>query len=145
MDKKYTCYCGLFCENCAVKAKIGPASKVLYDEMKKAGFEEIIDFIPGGNGFWPFLKNIAENGVCISCRDGGGNPACAVRICAREKNIDMCAFCEEYPCENFLSFFEGYPVLKNDNDVLRNKGWNAWSKIQDERAANGFTYSDKNS
>jgi len=34
MDTKYACYCG----NYAVKVKIEPASKVLYEEMEKAGF-----------------------------------------------------------------------------------------------------------
>ena len=48
MDRKYTCYCGLYCENCAVKAKVEPAAKVLFEEMKKAGFEEVIGYIPGG-------------------------------------------------------------------------------------------------
>ena len=42
IDKEYICYCGLYCGNCAVKAKVEPASKVLYEEMKKAGFEDII-------------------------------------------------------------------------------------------------------
>jgi len=47
MVNKYICYCGLYCKNCAVKVKVEPAAKVLYDEMKKAGFEDIIDMIPG--------------------------------------------------------------------------------------------------
>ena len=51
MDKKYACYCGLYCENCAVKVKVEPAAKVLYEEMRAAGFEEIISYIPGGEGF----------------------------------------------------------------------------------------------
>ena len=142
MDKKYTCYCGLYCENCAVKAKIGPASKFLYDEMKKAGFEEIIHFIPGGDAFWPFLKDMADNGICNSCREGGGNPGCAVRKCAKEKNAEMCALCENYPCETFSNFFVGYPTLKQDNILLRDKGMEAWAKVQDERRASGFTYTD---
>ena len=33
MNKVYTCYCGLHCENCAVKVKVEPAAKVLYEEM----------------------------------------------------------------------------------------------------------------
>jgi len=33
MDRKYACYCGLYCENCAVKAKVEPAARVLFDEM----------------------------------------------------------------------------------------------------------------
>ena len=42
MDKKYACYCGLYCENCAVKVKVEPAAKVLYEEMNALGFGEII-------------------------------------------------------------------------------------------------------
>ena len=143
MDKKSTCYCGLYCENCAVKAKVEPASKILYEEMKKAGFEEIMHMIPGGDGFWPFLKGMANDGVCISCREGSGNPRCAVRICAKEKDIEMCVLCDGYPCDKFAAFFEGYPVLKHDNALLREEGMDAWAKLQDERRTRGFTYSEE--
>jgi len=142
MDKKYACFCGLYCENCAVKAKVEPASRILYDEMKKAGFEEIIHLIPGGDGFWPFLKGMANDGVCISCREGSGNPGCTVRICAKEKGVEMCALCDNYPCDKFAAFFEGYPVLEHDNALIRREGLDEWSKLQDERLARGFTYSD---
>ena len=140
MDKKYSCYCGLYCENCAVKVKVEPASKVLYEEMKNAGFEDIIHFIPDGDKFWSFLKGMAVDGVCVSCKEGSGNPGCAVRMCAKEKNVEMCALCESYPCELFARYFEGYPVLKHDNALLREEGTEAWAKLQDERMAKGFTY-----
>ena len=143
MGNKYNCYCGLYCNNCAVKVKVEPAAKVLYDEMKKAGFEEIVNMIPGGAEFWPFLKNMAEQGVCISCREGSGNPGCAVRLCAKEKNVEMCALCESYPCELFTRYFESYPVLKHDNALLREKGFDAWLKFQTERQARGYTYADE--
>jgi len=143
MDKKYNCYCGLYCENCAVKAKIGPASEILYKEMKNAGFEEIINFIPGGEKFWPFLKDMAEKGLCISCQEGGGNPGCSVRKCAKEKGLEMCAFCDDYPCKEFDPFINNYPTLKSDNDLLREKGMESWLKLQEERRASGFTYTDK--
>jgi len=143
MNKKLTCYCGLYCENCAVKAKIEPAAKVLQEEMKKAGFEEIIPFLPGGEGFWSFLNGMVNDGICVSCREGSGNPGCAVRICAQEKGVEMCAFCSEYPCEKFADFFKGYPMLEQDNALLREKGWDAWAELQNERKMKGFTYSDK--
>ena len=142
MNKKYICYCGLYCENCAVMAKVEPASKILYEEMRKAGFEEIIHFIPGGDGFWLFLKDMAENGICISCKDGSGNPGCTVRVCAKEKRVEMCALCVEYPCEKFNSFYQGYPMLKQDNALLQEKGMDAWAKLQDERREKGYTYTD---
>jgi len=91
MNKEYVCYCGLYCGNCAVMAKIKPAAEKLYSEMKAAGFDEIIHFIPGGDGFWPFLKDTAEKGLCVSCKEGSGNPGCGVRICAKEKGVEACA------------------------------------------------------
>ena len=143
MNKNYTCYCGLYCENCAVKAKVEPAAKVLYDELIKANFEEVIPLIPDGDGFWSFLKGMTKDGICVSCREGSGNPGCVVRICAKEKGVEMCALCIDYPCEKFDAFFSGYPALKQDNALLREKGWDVWAKLQDERKSNGYTYSDE--
>lgn len=146
MDRKYACYCGLYCENCAVKAKVGPAAKVLYDEMKRAGFEDVINYIPGGDGFWPFLKGMANDGMCISCKDGGGNPGCAIRICAKDRGVDMCALCSDYPCDKIADFLKdtvGYSVLEQDNAMLRDKGWEVWSELQDKRRMSGFCYSDE--
>ena len=111
MKKEYICYCGLYCENCAVKSKVEPAAKILHEEMKKAGFEDIIHFIPDGEGFWRFLKAVSEEGACVSCQEGSGNPGCAVRVCAKEKSVEICASCTEYPCERFAEFFEAYPLL----------------------------------
>jgi len=142
MDRKYACYCGLCCENCAVKVKVEPAAKVLYDEMKSAGFEDVISFIPGGEGFWPFLKSMAIDGVCISCQDGGGDPGCAVRLCAREKGVEMCALCKDYPCDILSVFLNRNPVLEHDNALLRNEGWDAWAELQDKRLGSGYTYQD---
>ena len=143
MDKEYTCYCGLYCKNCAVKVKVEPASKVLYEEMIKAGFEEIMHLIPGGDKFWPFLKSMASDGVCISCRKGSGNPGCTIRICAIEKGVEMCAMCESYPCDKFTAFSKIYSVLEHDNTFLRKEGFAAWSELQDERHARCFTYSNE--
>ena len=140
MDKKFTCFCGLYCENCAVKVKVEPAAKNLYSEMKSAGFEDVISFIPGGEGFWSFLKGMAEDNMCISCRDGGGDPGCSVRLCAKEKGVEMCAFCDEYPCDKIAGFLKRISVLESDNVLLRDKGWDAWLALQNERRGTGFTY-----
>jgi hypothetical protein len=125
--------------------KVEPAARVLYDEMKSAGFEDVISFIPGGEGFWSFLKGMTDNGMCVSCRDGGGNPECAVRLCAKEKGIEMCAFCQDYPCDKFDTFLKvtaGYPVLEQDNALLRDQGWKAWLVLQERRRESGYTYQE---
>jgi len=139
------CYCGLYCENCAVMAKVEPAAKTLYSEMKAAGFEEIVRFLPGGEGFWAFLTGMTGEGVCVSCKAGSGNPGCQVRLCAQQKGVETCALCGEYPCGLFTRYFEGYPVLEGDNALLRDGGIVAWGRMQDERRAEGFTYANYNS
>ncbi len=146
MNRKYTCYCGLYCENCDVKVKVEPASKVLYEEMQKLGFEEIMSFFPDGEKFWSFLKSMVTEGICISCKAGSGNPNCKIRLCAKEKNIEMCALCENYPCGHFTELFEGYSFLKNDNYILKEKGWKSWENLQDERKSKelGFAYKKNN-
>ncbi|MCI1786364.1 MAG: DUF3795 domain-containing protein [Bacteroidales bacterium] len=140
MEDKYACYCGLCCKNCAVKVKVEPAARTLYDEMGKLGFADIMSFFPDGEKFWSFLKMMSTEGVCISCQAGSGNPVCTVRQCAKEKNVQMCALCDEYPCEHFKGFFDCYPSLKNDNAVLREKGWDSWKKLQDERLEKGESF-----
>ncbi len=141
MDKKYACYCGLYCGNCGVKVKVEPAAKVLHAEMHKLGFDQIMSFFPDGEKFWSFLHGMTVGGICISCKAGSGNPACRVRICAKGKNVEMCAFCENYPCEYLAELFDGYPMLENDNSVLRVKGWESWGKLQDDRCAQGVDFS----
>jgi len=145
MDEKYACYCGLCCKNCAVKVKVDPAAKILYNEMKVAGFDDVVHFFPNGDVFWSFLKDMVENGTCTSCREGSGNPDCAVRACAEEKRIKMCAFCKDYPCEHFVDIFKGLPILQHDNDLLREKGMGEWLKLQDKRCVSGFAYADEKS
>ena len=140
MNKQYPCYCGLYCGNCAVKVRIEPAAKVLHREMKNAGFESFIHFIPDGKPFWDFLTGMSENGTCISCRDGGGNPDCPIRICAKEKNVEMCAVCESFPCSHFEPMRAADPGLLADNELVRDKGWEEWSRLQEERGTSAFTY-----
>ena len=143
MEDKYICYCGLYCENCAVKAKVEPSAKVLHEEMLQAGFEDIIHFIPDGEAFWRFLTTISKQGSCISCQDGSGNPACRVRICAKEKGVELCALCDSYPCEIFGKYLEAYPMLEDDNAFFKENGRGEWMAMQAKRRAGGFTYTDE--
>ena len=37
-------------------------------------------------------------------------------------------------------FFESYPMLKGDNELLRENGIDGWLAVQAERRASGFVY-----
>jgi hypothetical protein len=43
----------------------------------------------------------AENVKCDGCRSDGkiADHECKARHCAREKGIESCAFCDEFPCD----------------------------------------------
>ena len=145
MDERYICYCGLYCGNCSIKAKIDPAAETLRNEIKKIGYDEIIiNYIPGGKEFWNFLTGMTETGSCVSCKSGmGGDPACPIRKCASGRDVSVCALCDDYPCEKFDGpLFKSCPVAKSDNELIRTKGMAAWGELQDGRRRNGFTYQD---
>jgi len=139
METTFIGYCGIYCGSCAFKAKVIPAASILYDEMRKGGFEDVVDFMPDGTGFWRFLKGTVDS-TEASCRRGCGDPGCKIRICAKERGVEICTSCAEYPCGLLDEFFLGRPVIKEDNDVLREKGMEAWMSMQKERRARGFVY-----
>ena len=46
---------------------------------------------------------------------------CPIRKCARERKVKSCAFCSDYPCEELLKLFKGYPKAKENLETLRRK------------------------
>jgi len=36
---------------------------------------------------------------CAGCKAGGGDESCTVRPCAIEKNLENCAYCEQFGCD----------------------------------------------
>ncbi|MCL1984641.1 MAG: DUF3795 domain-containing protein [Methanomassiliicoccaceae archaeon] len=138
-DKDNIAYCGLYCGNCAFKAKVIPAASLLFGEMKSAGFEGIMGFMPDGNEFWRFLKGTAESGDA-SCKNGCSDPGCRIRICAAERGAEFCALCAEYPCGLFDEFLAKHATLKDDNDLLKKNGADEFVRMQKERRSKGFVY-----
>jgi hypothetical protein len=142
MDNEQIAYCGIYCGNCCQLTNVGPEAKKLCESMKKAGYELYGPYIPGFEQFWIFLSDLAAKNGCHGCRKDGGNPYCKVRICAREKNVEICTLCEEYPCKEFDAFFSDYVTLKDDNSFLKEHGIERWLEMQSKRRAEGFTYTD---
>ena len=142
MEEKYLGCCGLCCENCLLRATIGPKAAGLRDEMRRMGFDRFGSAIPKFPEFWAFLSDMAEHKGCDGCGDGGGNPFCEARKCAGEKGVAFCATCAEYPCGRFEAFFNGYPMLRDDNQLLRTRGRETWEQMHEDRRRSGYTYSD---
>ena len=140
IDNKYYAYCGICCINCYQTIYVGPAAKALCSNMKKIGYEKFGHSIPDFDTFWNFLNHIVDEDGCKCCKSDGGNPYCKIRICAKEKKVEACAFCEDYPCKEFNNVFKLYPILEEDNIYLKENGFNLWSEMQKKRRMDGYTY-----
>jgi hypothetical protein len=111
--------------------------------MQKEGYEHWGQAIPGFQEFWKFLGRLVEGESRCSCREGPcGPPFCGIRKCAREKGVDVCVLCEEYPCERILGIAKGYPTLLADGKRMREVGIEEWIREQEQRASTGFAYVD---
>ena len=143
-DLKYVTYCGLYCKQCANMTYIPQQAKALYNTLKREGFDF---FGPYGsekfNDFWDYLQQLADQDRTIpGCRGGCGDPNCKVRICAREKDVEICVYCDEYPCGNFEMLIKRYPALLGDGQKLNAIGIDAWLEAQEERCRRGYCFSD---
>jgi len=144
MDKlKLVTYCGLYCGLCNQRARIPKEASTLKESMTKAGYEFWGKELPGFAEFWKFLTSICTpDNTCPGCRQGGGPPFCGIRKCARKKKVDICVYCEEYPCERVLEIAKGYPTLLADGKRIKEVGIDKWIQEQEERAKTGFSYVD---
>ncbi len=136
-------YCGLYCNLCGQRSRIPKLAQALRKAMETESWEAFGGFFPQFKEFWDFLNRIcAPTGVCPACRQGGGPPWCSIRSCACKRNIDICVFCEEYPCHRIEAIARGYPTLIPDGKRLREIGINKWVEEQEKRAETGFAYAD---
>lgn len=104
MDK-ILAYCGLYCTECPAYI----AKQTNDDELRKKTAEE-----------WSKMFNSEikpEDINCDSCLTKDGVViqycnVCEIRKCAQEKNVENCAFCEEYTCEKLEKWFKNVPNAK---------------------------------
>jgi len=136
-------YCGLYCGLCTSRNRVPAQALALRETMKKDDWEFFGPYQPNFKEFWAFLNELVENKDRCNCRDGKcGPPVCAIRDCAKSRNIEVCAFCESYPCEKLAPLTETYTMLLADGKRMKVQGLDAWIGDQEERKKTGFCYTD---
>ncbi|MDQ7094798.1 DUF3795 domain-containing protein [Desulfosporosinus sp. PR] len=122
MTDELIAYCGLYCGACSFKVGFEENNKdhvrhmpSMYDKYKN----QSLQFCPGCR-----LEN--------QCGD------CAVRDCARNKKIEYCSLCSDFPCKKLLDFngdgkphhaeaIENLSLLKDIGEekwlVMQNRKW----------------------
>ena len=93
-------YCGYRCDLCPAYEK-NPAFDVDKAQISSKWFQYFGFRIP------------PEEIDCVGCKNDGkhADSECPVRPCAIEKNVENCAYCENFGCESLVSrmdFIENY-------------------------------------
>jgi len=137
-------YCGLYCGLCAHRNRIPQHAKLLRETLHEEGMDSWYEYYPSMKDtfptFWKFLGSLVK--MDCTCRTGGGPSDCKIRICAKEKGVDACPFCAEYPCSLIESLAEHYVMVIQDGKRLQKIGLKAWVREQEARAKRGVVYAD---
>ena len=56
--------------------------------------------------------------------------------------MEVCPFCDEYPCERITGLAKGYVTLLADGQRMKDIGLDAWIQEQEDRCKTGFAYVD---
>jgi hypothetical protein len=98
--------CGLDCSRCIYYD--GGIIKRSALELREAltGFDNVAPMVAKTMapvlrhyGHFREVLDLFAGATCEGCRAGGPTlPFCAARVCFREKEVDFCFQCDEYPC-----------------------------------------------
>ena len=142
-DMKQVTYCGLYCGLCSTCNRTPKMARDLRDTLRKEAIEAWGPSMPDFEEFWRFLERLAASASRCSCREGTcGPPFCTIRKCAPEKGVDVCPFCDEYPCERILGLAKGYVTMLADGKRMKEVGLDTWIEEQERRRSTGFAYVD---
>lgn len=121
MASNLLAYCGLYCGACSFK--------VAYEENRREHLQQM-------PARYDKLKDMVLED-CPGCRLENQCGNCAMRDCAREKELDHCAQCDEFPCDHVTQFNnDGAPhhgeVIENLKQ-LRELGEEQWLEAQKKK------------
>lgn len=110
-------YCGLTCQTCPIYLATKQENKEERARMKA----EIVKLCKGHYGINYKLEDITDCDGCQAEEDRlfSASKNCSIRKCAREKELENCAFCTEYACGKLEAFFKTDPTAKARLDALR--------------------------
>ncbi len=115
---KEIAFCGLDCTACQGRMDvIRDRAAALNEAFEAANIAEISKEIPFMRFHYRGYKKITEffSTPCPGCRQGGGNPFCSIRRCAKKRGYETCAECEEL-CRRFKPLFR----IHRDGEIQRN-------------------------
>jgi hypothetical protein len=137
-------YCGRSCASCArwhERATLAALATDLAELMDAHGFPRQLSGGTSGFDYGEFREGLTALSnphgplVChLGCRNGDGDPSCAIRACCREHGIDLCFDCNEFPCKRV----SGNEFIRDAAAEYHELGRDAWLRREMQRAADGY-------
>ena len=111
-------FCGLVCTSCPIYL----ATRETDETKKEKMIYDIIDMCKTHYGIDYNYEDIND---CDGCKKSNGRlffgcKDCKIRICAIEKGIENCAYCEEYACDKLHGIFKTEPGAKTRLELIHN-------------------------
>ncbi|MFX1499099.1 MAG: DUF3795 domain-containing protein [Promethearchaeota archaeon] len=103
-------YCGLTCSNCPAYIATQKNDNKALKELSKVWSSAEMMFKP---------EELLCDGCIFNKRVFSWCEKCDIRNCAREKGLDNCAYCDNYPCETLNNVFEKDASAKNTLDEIK--------------------------
>jgi hypothetical protein len=108
--------CGIYCGACdPFLGRSKELARELYKIINGFNIADVAPIVLGVEqermkDFLTILKQMGEAKACPGCLAGGGNPACPIKICSREKGYLICAECDRMPCSGADNNAEAEPM-----------------------------------
>ncbi len=74
--------------------------------------------------------------ICRRCCRGGDGPQCRIRDCCRQRRVDLCFECADFPCDTV----KGHSALMERSKRYKKLGRNAWLREQVEFVRLGYEH-----
>ena len=137
-QKRLVTFCGLHCADCyAYTGRIAVLAEELRALLQQYNFAAVSQAVPfDGLQHYAqadaFLEALSFMRCEKTCRGGGGNPACEIRECCREKGFVGCWECGEMEECELLKVLE--PIHQDATTknlrAIKKQGINKWVKAK---------------
>lgn len=148
--KKLVTYCGTYCGGCEMyQGRIIAMVAQEFQELTAGYANWLPKAIQLDFNYDDFIKGLEyfsqANSSCYCqepCKQSGGAP-CKIRPCAKEKGIEICFECKNFPCEHFAWLLERYPQKLEEQKNFKKMGFEKWLRFHAERAEKGYANATK--
>lgn len=128
---EFISFCGLSCSTCPIYVATRTTDPAEQERIRA----EVAKTLEDAYGIYFEASDISD---CDGCRTAGGKlfsacDDCKIRRCAKERIIENCAHCTEYPCKNLEAFFQKDVSAKERLEKLRDDMFRSRRKKRDSR------------